>query len=133
MATEADGPKLLIAEDDPDIANALVTYAKRFGFRPFHAPNGLVALDIGLRERPAAILLDIALPGLDGRDVMVRLKEAGVLRDAVVVFATARDSQLDRLTGLELGAADYETKPFHFDTLFHKLKNLLDKKRRGEI
>jgi PleD family two-component response regulator len=68
-----------------------------------------------------------------GARVGVGKAYAGVLEKAVVVFATARDSQLDRLSGLELGAADYETKPFHFDTLFHKIKNLLEKKRRGEI
>jgi two-component system, OmpR family, alkaline phosphatase synthesis response regulator PhoP len=125
--------KLLVVEDEPDIANALATYAKAKGYVPIVAQNGLLAVDIAKAERPQVILLDISLPGMDGRDVYVALEKAGVTQGAVVIFTTARDSQSDRILGLELGAADYETKPLHLQVLFQKIERLLDKKHAGEI
>jgi two-component system, OmpR family, response regulator ResD len=121
--------KLLVVEDDPDIAHAVTTYGKHRGFLVLHAANGRRAVEIGTLERPDVILLDIAIPELDGRDVYLRLEEAGILEQAVVIFATARDSQVDRISGLEMGADDYETKPFHLDMLFRKIEMLLTKKR----
>jgi DNA-binding response OmpR family regulator len=129
-----DAPtKLLVVEDEPDIANALATYGRKEGYAVVVASNGIEAVELATSEQPRVILLDISLPGMDGRDVMVRLTEAGVTQEAVVIFVTARDSQNDRLLGLELGADDYETKPLHFNMLFHKIARLLEKKRSGEI
>jgi DNA-binding response OmpR family regulator len=130
----SDAPtKLLVVEDEPDIANALATYGRKEGYAVVIASNGIEAVELATSEQPRVILLDISLPGMDGRDVMVRLTEAGVTQEAVVIFVTARDSQNDRLLGLELGADDYETKPLHFNMLFHKIARLLEKKRSGEI
>jgi DNA-binding response OmpR family regulator len=130
----SDAPtKLLVVEDEPDIANALATYGRKEGYAVVIASNGIEAVELATSEQPRVILLDISLPGMDGRDVMVRLSEAGVTQEAVVIFVTARDSQNDRLLGLELGADDYETKPLHFNMLFHKIARLLEKKRSGEI
>ncbi len=126
-------PKLLVVEDDADIATALAEYARRKGFEVSVAGDGHQAVSLGIAERPAVILLDVMLPGLDGRDVLVELSRAGVAESAVVIFVTARESQSDRLLGLELGAVDYETKPLHFQVLFSKIDRLLDKKRRGEL
>ncbi len=129
----AQGPKLLVVEDDLEIANALVTYAKHRGFEALHAADGLAAVQMAENEVPDVILLDISLPGLDGRDVFVRLKKSGVADRSVVIFATARDGQLDRLAGLEMGAAEYESKPFQLATLFSKIEALLRKKRSGQL
>ena len=126
-------PRLLIVEDDPWIAKAVCKYAKIMGYSPRVAHDGLVAIGLAEREQPDVILLDIALPGLDGRDVLVRLQEAGIAQQAVVIFLTGRSSQSDRLMGLELGAEDYETKPMHLNSLFSKIERLLEKKRCGEI
>lgn len=125
--------KLLVVEDDPEIAGALVTYGKHRGLEVLHAPDGNVAVELAEREWPDVILLDIALPGRDGRDVYLALQKSGVAAKAVVIFATARDEQVDRVTGLEMGAAEYETKPFQLATLFSKIESLVQKKRRGEI
>jgi DNA-binding response OmpR family regulator len=125
--------KLLVVEDDSDIANALATYGAHRGFAVTVCDNGLDAVDVALREEPDAILLDIALPGLDGRDVLVRLQHAGVTKKSVVIFATARDAQIDRVSGLELGADDYETKPYQLATLFGKIAALVTKKRANEL
>jgi two-component system response regulator AdeR len=126
---QADCPTVLIAEDDSELADELVAYAKQLGFRPLHAANGSLALELAQSERPAAILLDITLPGMDGRDVFARLKDAGLLEETVVIFTTGRGSQLDRLTGLKLGADAYETKPYDLDMLFRKVRRQIEKKR----
>lgn len=125
--------KLMVVEDDPDISKALAAYGQNRGFEVVTANNGTAAVELGTKERPDVILLDIALPGGDGRDVMVKLQAAGVTEKAVVIFVTARDSQTDRIVGLELGADDYETKPLHFHLLFQKIDRLLEKKRGGEL
>jgi two-component system OmpR family response regulator len=109
----------------------VATYARTRGFEVLMASDGATAVELGVAERPDAILLDIALPGLDGRDVMVKLRDASVTERAVVLFVTARDSQSDRRLGLDLGADDYETKPLHMHLLFQKLERLLEKKRGG--
>lgn len=122
-------PSLLIVEDDPEIANALSIFGKARGFATRVANDGPRALEEVAREVPDAILLDVQLPGLDGRDLMKRWNAAGILKNTVVVFVTARDEQSDRIVGLELGADDYETKPLQFSMLFRKLQHLLEKKR----
>ncbi|MBI5509210.1 MAG: response regulator [Deltaproteobacteria bacterium] len=121
--------KILVVEDDPDISKAMAIYAKAKGYEVFVAGNGLHAVDVATKERPQVILLDISLPGMDGRDVFVSLQKAGITQGAVVIFVTARDGQSDRLLGLELGAAEYETKPVHFGLLFKKIAWLLEKKQ----
>ncbi len=121
--------KLLIVEDEDDIAQMLATYGERSGFEVHRADNGLDAVALAEDKRPDVVLLDIALPGLDGRDVMKRLREERLAENAVVLFLPARDEQSDRLVGLELGADDYETKPVHFQMLFRKVHRLLKKKR----
>lgn len=126
---QADCPTVLIAEDDGELADELVAYAKKLGFRPLHVANGLLALQLAQSERPAAILLDITLPGMDGRDVFVRLKQAGLLEETAVIFTTGRGTQLDRITGLKLGADAYETKPYDLDMLFRKVTRQIEKKR----
>jgi DNA-binding response OmpR family regulator len=124
---------LLVIEDDPEIGNALIAYGRHRGFEVSYAPDGPAGLALGERERPDVILLDIALPGLDGRDVFMGLKKAGVTDHSVVIFTTARDGQLDRVAGLEMGAAEYETKPYQLATLFSKIEALLEKKRASRL
>ena len=129
MSEEAENGVLLVVEDDPEISKVLATYGAKNGYEVHTAANGLDGVENAVALRPDVILLDIALPGLDGRDVMKRITDEGVTEDAVVIFLTARDEQSDRLLGLELGADDYETKPVHFQMLFRKVERLRAKKR----
>lgn len=125
-----DAPRsLLVVEDEPDIARALATYGESRGFGCLVASDGARALDLGVAQRFDVILLDISLPGLDGHEVLRRLRAGGHLDGSVVLFLTAHDSQADRRAGLALGADDYETKPLHLSTLFDKIDWLLEKKR----
>ena len=125
--------KLLVVDDDLDLNDILSTFGKKRGYEVSCAHRGDQALELAKSERPDVILLDVQLPGLDGRDVMAKLAESGMLEQTIVIFVTARDSQSDRLLGLELGAVEYEIKPLHYGRLFDKLDRLLDKKRVGEL
>lgn len=123
--------KLLVVDDEVEIAHALSIYGRKKGYDVLVANDGLSAKRAGEEFRPDVVLLDISLPGMDGRDVLAHWNEQGVMNDAVVIFVTARDEQSDRVVGLELGAADYETKPLHFQLLFSKIERLLEKKAGG--
>ena len=105
-------PRVLVVEDEPDIA-ALVAYQlTREGFRVETASNGPDALRAVHREIPDLVVLDRMLPGLSGDDVLKSLKAEAVTRGIPVLVLTAKREQEDRIAGLELGADDYLTKPF---------------------
>ena len=114
---------VVIVEDDANIADLVELYLRRDGFRPFQADSGERALEVIAERRPKLILLDIGLPrALDGIDVcrMVRADS-----DVPIIFLTARDDEVDRVLGLELGADDYVTKPFSPRELVARVKAIL--------
>jgi DNA-binding response OmpR family regulator len=120
------GATVLIAEDEPAIADLLRMYLEREGFVVHVVHDGTAALEAIARRRPAAVLLDIGLPGLDGVEVCRRLRAVGDWTP--VLFVTARDDEVDRILGLELGADDYVTKPFSPREVTSRVKAVL---RRG--
>jgi DNA-binding response OmpR family regulator len=101
---------VLVVEDEPAIAELLRGYLSRDGFQVELAVDGESGLLAVQRHRPAAVILDVGLPGIDGTEVCRRLRAAGDWTP--VLFVTARDDEVDRVLGLELGADDYVTKPF---------------------
>lgn len=133
QSAQEKGIKVLVAEDDPFVAHSVCEFASARGFEAIHASDGEKALAICRSDPPAVVLLDISLPRLDGRDVLAELKRASLLDEMVVLFTTARDSQIDRLNGLTLGADDYETKPFRLTTLFNKIDALVEKKLGNKV
>jgi two-component system, OmpR family, response regulator len=115
--------KLLLAEDDAMLADALQTQLGRAGFEVEHAPNGAVA-DYLLHRQPFDIaVLDIGLPMLDGLAVLQQVRQSHPTLP--VVLLTARDALADRVAGLQAGADDYVTKPFDFPELLARLHALL--------
>ncbi|MBV9822240.1 MAG: response regulator transcription factor [Actinobacteria bacterium] len=101
---------VLVVEDEPAIAELIRLNLAGAGYRAQVERDGEAALATVARDRPAAIVLDVGLPGIDGVEVCRRLR-AG--QDwTPVIFVTARDDEVDRIVGLELGAEDYVTKPF---------------------
>ncbi|MFF4957651.1 response regulator transcription factor [Streptomyces sp. NPDC001222] len=114
---------VLVVEDEPHIAELQRRYLAREGFGVHVEVDGDGALTAVRRMRPVAIVLDIALPGMDGMEVCRRLREDGDWTP--VVFVTARDEVTDRILGLELGADDYLTKPFSPHELVARVKSLL--------
>ena len=101
---------VLIVEDEAPIADVLRLYLARDGFRVAVETTGPAALDAVRRLRPAAIVLDVGLPGMDGTEVCRRLRADGDWTP--ILFCTARDDEIDRILGLEMGGDDYITKPF---------------------
>lgn len=117
--------RILVVEDEPDIASVLVDYLRAAGFEPVHLGDGRSALQTALADPPALVLLDLMLPGLDGLQVLQALRE----RSSVpVVMLTARVEEVDRLLGLERGADDYICKPFSPREVVARVKAVL---RRG--
>ena len=119
----ADAGTIVVVEDDPNIADLVELYLRRESFRVLQATDAGQALDVVSRERPRLVVLDLGLPGqLDGFDVCRRLRENG---SVPVLILTARDSEIDRVLGLELGADDYVTKPFSPRELVARVKAIL--------
>ena len=117
---------VLVVDDEPAIADLLRMYLTREGYGVHVATDGPTALSEAKRLKPTAIILDVGLPGMDGTEVCRQLRAAG---DWVpVLFCTARDDEVDRVVGLELGADDYITKPFSPREVVARVKAVL---RRG--
>jgi DNA-binding response OmpR family regulator len=117
---------VLVVEDEPAIAELLRRYLTRDGFEVAVAADGESGLSAIRRERPAAVILDVGLPGIDGAEVCRRLRADGDWTP--VLFVTARDDEVDRVLGLELGADDYVTKPFSPREVVARVRAVL---RRG--
>lgn len=104
----ADAPLILVVEDEPGIAEVIEAYLARDGFRTAWARDGQQALELWRARRPALVVLDVGLPGMDGHEVLAAIRRQ---QDTPVIFLTARAEELDRLLGLKLGADDYVVKP----------------------
>ena len=113
---------ILVVDDEPRIVELARDYLEHAGFRVITANEGRAALDAAHREHPDLIVLDLGLPGLDGLDVTRELRRVGSIP---IVMVTARDDELDKLLGLELGADDYLTKPFSPRELVARVKAVL--------
>ncbi len=114
--------KLLVIEDDVDLVKALEVYFSRAGYEVLSAENGLEGLQILYSERPDVVILDIALPRMDGWEVCARIRE---LSDVPLVILTARVQEEERVKGLKLGADDYVVKPFSLKELEARLEAVL--------
>ena len=113
---------ILVVDDEPRIVELARDYLEHAGFRVIAAADGPAALASAKRERPDLVVLDLGLPGLDGLDVTRELRRDGSMP---IVMVTARDDELDKLLGLELGADDYLTKPFSPRELVARIKAVL--------
>ncbi len=114
---------VLVVEDERPIADLVRMYLARDGFGVHVEYDGDAGLAAARRVRPVACVLDIALPGMDGTEICRRMREAGDWTP--VLFLTARDDEIDRVLGLELGADDYVTKPFSPRELVARVKAVL--------
>ncbi len=126
MGVTSATKSVLLVEDDDAIADMLRTFFERDGFRFLHALTGEEAIE-RLRIRPvSAVLLDLNLPGIDGIETCRRIREFAQIP---VIMLTARDTEVDKILGLEMGADDYVTKPFSPRELQARVKAVL---RRSE-
>lgn len=125
-------PKILIVEDERELAESLSYYLQQQGFETTVASSGQSALALCVRDRPDIVVLDIGLPDIPGTEVCRRMKDERQLRDVPVVFLTARDSEMDRVVGFELGATDYVVKPFSMRELSLRLRGILRRLHTSE-
>jgi DNA-binding response OmpR family regulator len=114
---------VLVIEDERPIADLVRLYLTRDGYGVHVESDGVGGLAAARRLRPVVCVVDIGLPGLDGTEVCRRLREAGDWTP--VIFLTARDDEVDRVVGLELGADDYVTKPFSPRELVARIRAVL--------
>jgi two-component system OmpR family response regulator len=121
--TDAGKGHVLVVEDERPIADLVRMYLARDGFGVHVEYDGTGGLAAARRLRPVACVLDITLPGLDGTEIIRRLREGGDWTP--VLFLTARDDEIDRILGLELGADDYVTKPFSPRELVARVRAVL--------
>ncbi|MEY4389196.1 MAG: hypothetical protein RLZZ432_915 [Chloroflexota bacterium] len=121
---------ILVVEDDPAVALALEVALKGEGYTTLVAGSGDRGLELGLAEAPDLLILDVRLPGMDGFELLRRLRAGG--SKAPVIILTARDEEVDTILGLELGADDYMTKPFRVRELLTRVKSQL-RRAYGEL
>src|SRR5712675_2422114 len=124
MPTQTDpaGGRVLIVEDDTDIADVLRRSLRNEGYEVRTSADGVEALDVAVGFVPDLVVLDLGLPGLDGIEVCRRLRMEG---DVPILMLTARAETEDRVTGLDSGADDYLVKPFERKELLARIRALL--------
>lgn len=121
---------ILLIEDEEDIADLLRLYFEREGFRFAHAISGEAGLERAAQGDVRVALLDIGLPGIDGIEVCRRLRAKS---DIPILMLTARDSEVDKIVGLEIGADDYVTKPFSPRELVARVKAVLRRSQERPV
>ena len=125
------GTRILLVEDDRSIAGFVEPELEHLGFLVRCAYDGVAGLEEARKFRPALVVLDIMLPGLDGVGVLKRLREGG--SRVPVIMLTARDTTLDKVHSLDHGADDYVTKPFDMEELLARIRALLRRAEGEEI
>jgi DNA-binding response OmpR family regulator len=113
---------ILVVDDEPNIADLVELYLRRDGYRVVKAATGEEVAGAVTSHRPRLVVLDVGLPDIDGLEVCRRLRRTSSIP---VIFLTARDTEIDRVLGLELGADDYVTKPFSPPELVARVKAVL--------
>jgi DNA-binding response OmpR family regulator len=114
--------KILVVDDEPSIVAVLTYNLTKAGHQPIVARDGAQALHLARAERPDLVILDLMLPGIDGLDVCREIRKEG---NTPIIMLTAKDEEVDRVVGLELGADDYVVKPFSVRELMARVKSVL--------
>ncbi|HEY9526013.1 MAG TPA: response regulator transcription factor [Anaerolineales bacterium] len=122
-------PLILVVDDEPKIVRLARDYLEKNGFRVVTAADGQSALTIARREKPDLVILDLMLPQIDGREVCRILRRES---DVPIIMLTALSEEIDQVTGLEIGADDYITKPFSVRALVARARALL-RRTRGDV
>ena len=115
-------PVIVVVEDDPNIADLVDLYLRQDGYRVYQAATGERGLELVRERSPRLVVLDVGLPGIDGLEVCRQLRATS---DVPIIMLTARDGEIDRVLGLEMGADDYVAKPFSPRELVARVKAIL--------
>lgn len=125
--------RLLLIEDDYDVAEMLLMYFSSHGYEVFHADTGMRGIELARTKFPNLILLDVMLPYMDGYDVCLNLRQAALTKYIPILFLTQKDERAAKVRGLELGADDYITKPFDIDELRLRVQGAIRRATRENL
>lgn len=117
--------KILVVDDEENIAELISYNLTSNGYKVIIANNGNDAVKLAVEEKPKLILLDLMIPGKDGYDVCKEIRSNSEIRNTPIIMLTAKSEELDKILGLELGADDYITKPFSVRELLARVKAVL--------
>lgn len=124
---DKDKKTILVVDDEKNIRELLVFNLQNEGYNTLEASDGLQAVDIALKYKPDLILLDVMLPKLDGKSVCKKLRYSLNMSSIPILMISAKDSETDKIVGLEIGADDYITKPFQIREVIARVKANLRK------
>ncbi len=125
-----DNPTILLADDDPTIADSLAPFLERAGFHVLVVSDGVSALDKAQKHHPELIILDVLMPRMDGRETLRRLRKANIWTPTILLTQVGEASE--RALALEEGADDYLNKPFDPHELLARIRAVLRRARPGE-
>ncbi|HET9672270.1 MAG TPA: response regulator transcription factor, partial [Actinomycetota bacterium] len=125
----SDRPRILLVEDEASLAETIRYSLEREGFTVIEARDGRLALERFRADAPSLVILDLMLPEVSGLDVCRQIRQVS---DVPIVIVTAKDSEADKVTGLELGADDYVTKPFSVRELVSRVRANLRRAGMGD-
>ena len=129
MASQSPSGRILVVEDEESISQPFAEALRRAGFEPVVTATAAGALALAASEEPDLVMLDLALPDGDGRDVCRELRRHS---DVPIIILTARGTEIDKIVGLELGADDYVVKPFSAAEVISRIRAVLRRSRRAE-
>jgi DNA-binding response OmpR family regulator len=128
-----NGKRLLLIEDDHDIAEMLLMYFRAHRYDILHADTGRSGIEMARTKFPAVILLDVMLPDMDGFSVCEEIRQTSITRYIPIIFLTQKDTRASKVRGLELGADDYITKPFDVDELRLRIQGSIARASRESL
>ena len=122
--------KVLIVEDEAEIARLIILNLENEGMKCFHCRDGLAALEAFKEQQPDVIILDLMMPGLNGLEVCTRIRRQSSGKDPFILMLTSKGETIDRIVGLSTGADDYMVKPFSAPELVARIRALLRRSLR---
>ncbi len=125
--------RMLVIEDDYDVAEMLLMYFASHHFDVYHADSGRAGIEMARSKYPNIILLDVMMPDIDGYETCKQLRQASLTKYIPIIFLTQRDERANKVKGLELGADDYITKPFDLDELRLRVQGAIRRATRESL
>jgi two-component system alkaline phosphatase synthesis response regulator PhoP len=119
--------KILIVEDDPSFSRAINHIIQMEGYDVITASNGIAGLRMAKEEKPDLLILDVMLPGVDGFEICHQLRQNPQTANLPIIMLSAKGQEVDKTTGLKVGASEYLTKPVDRALLLEKITSLLNK------
>lgn len=128
----SDKKTILVVEDEEDLRDIVIYNLERDGYKTVGVESGEQGLESAIRLRPDLVILDLMLPGMNGMDVCRQLKQADDTKSIPIIMASAKGEEADIVSGLELGADDYVTKPFSPRILLARVRSVLRRSQQDK-